>query len=101
MKDEELFQEILKTIESIGKVQYSGFGMSTKNSLQVTHEIIDIFNKEKIRFAKEFANFVGDRPLPEYSASTNKWRWWDNTERDYKYATTEELIEQFSSTNKG
>ena len=42
-----------------------------------------------------FANFVGDRPLPEYSKSTNKWRWWDNSLRDYKYATTEDLIETF------
>lgn len=46
-------------------------------------------------FAVLFANFIGDRPLPEYSASTNKWRWWDNNLRDYKYATTEDLLSQF------
>ncbi len=46
-------------------------------------------------FAVLFANFIGDRPLPEYSASTNKWRWWDNSLRDYQYETTEDLLSQF------
>ena len=46
-------------------------------------------------FAIQFANFIGNRPLPEYSASTNKWRWWDNSSRYYKYATTEDLLSQF------
>jgi len=46
-------------------------------------------------FAIQFANFVGDRPLPEYSKSTNKWRYWDNSTRDYKYATTEDFLAQF------
>lgn len=45
--------------------------------------------------AVEFANFVGDRPLPEYSKSTNQWRWWDNSKREYAYATTEELYQLF------
>jgi len=42
-----------------------------------------------------FANFVGNRPLPEYSESTNKWRWWDNSKRDYDYATTEDLYSKY------
>jgi hypothetical protein len=46
-------------------------------------------------FAVLFANFIGDRPLPEYSASTNKWRWWDNNLKDYQYSTTEDLLEIF------
>jgi hypothetical protein len=47
------------------------------------------------RHAIEFANFIGDRPIPEYSKSTNKWRWWSNEKRDYEYATTEQLYKIF------
>jgi len=43
----------------------------------------------------EFANFIGDRAMPEYSKSINKWRWWDNSKRDYKTATTEELLSEW------
>ena len=46
-------------------------------------------------FAVQFANFIGNRPLPEYSKSENKWRYWDNPTRDYKYATTEDFLAQF------
>ena len=38
-----------------------------------------------------FANFIGNRPLSEYSKSKNKWRWWSNEKRQYEFATTEEL----------
>jgi len=46
----------------------------------------------------DFANFIGDRPLPEYSKSTNKWRWWDNDKREYKYATTEQLLSEWKKS---
>lgn len=45
----------------------------------------------------DFANFIGNRPLPEYSKSTNKWRWWNNDTREYQYASTEELLSKFES----
>ena len=48
-------------------------------------------------FAIGFANWVGDRPLPEYSKSTNEWRWWNNKNKGYDYATTEQLLEMFTS----
>lgn len=48
----------------------------------------------------DFANFIGNRPLPEYSKSTNKWRWWDNDKRDYAYATTEQLMEAWKNQLK-
>jgi hypothetical protein len=47
-----------------------------------------------------FANFVGNRPLPEYSESLNLWRWWDNDSRKYKTATTEQLFEMYLNTLK-
>jgi len=47
------------------------------------------------RFAILFANHVGNRSMPEYSKSSNKWRWWDNHLRDYKFGTTEDLMAQF------
>jgi hypothetical protein len=50
-------------------------------------------------FAVSFANFVGDRPLPEYSVSTNEWRWWDNELLNYKYGSTEDLLNQFIVNN--
>jgi hypothetical protein len=46
----------------------------------------------------DFANFIGDRPLPEYSKSINKWRWWDNNLRDYKTASTEELLSEWEKS---
>jgi hypothetical protein len=45
--------------------------------------------------AVEFANFIGDRPIPEYSKSTNMWRWWNNEKRDYEFATTEQLYTEY------
>lgn len=50
--------------------------------------------------AVAFANFVGDRPLPEYSKSTNMWRWWSNEKRDYEYATTEQLYSLYTKSLK-
>jgi len=60
------------------------------------------FNADRIKIIRElmeeeavrFANFVGNRPLPEYSESTNKWRWWSNKKRGYEFATTEQLYQQ-------
>ena len=46
----------------------------------------------------DFANFIGDRPLPEYSKSTNKWRWWNNNTRAYDYATTEQLLDAWKKS---
>lgn len=55
-------------------------------------------NKQKDT-AIAFANFVGNRPLPEYSQSTNNWRWWNNDTRTYNFGTTEELYDQFIKEN--
>lgn len=51
------------------------------------------------QFAMLFANFIGNRPLSEYSESTDKWRWWDNATRDYKYGSTADLMAQFVVSN--
>ena len=58
------------------------------------------FKKAKEEFAIDFAKFIGDRPIPEYSKSTDKWRWWDNNSREYKYSTTNELLTEWGKTNK-
>ena len=49
-------------------------------------------NPDVIKSLIDFGNFIGDRPLPEYSKSTNKWRWWNNDTRTYSYASTEDLL---------
>ena len=59
-------------------------------------ELIKENNQQLINFAK----YVGDRALPEYSKSTDKWRWWDNDTRNYKYSTTKELLTDWIKTNK-
>lgn len=63
------------------------------------NEAAELYAEQK---AKEesilFANFIGNRPLPEYSESTNQWRWWNNETREYNYATTEQLYEQFKNS---
>lgn len=52
---------------------------------------------EWVSDAVEFANFIGDRALPEYSKSTNQWRWWDNDKPGYETATTEQLYTLFKT----
>jgi len=65
--------------------------------------IMELFNQlhpsptPDVTEAVEFANFIGDRPLPEYSKSTKLWRWWDNDTRQYKFANTEELYSLFKN----
>lgn len=59
----------------------------------ITKRLAQIEESKMVAIA--FANFVGNRPLPEYSESTNKWRWWNNDTREYNFATTEELFDLF------
>ncbi len=77
------------------------FSINCKNPnylLSVLSQAAELYAEQK---AKEesilFANFIGNRPLPEYSESINQWRWWNNETREYNYATTEQLYEQFKS----
>jgi hypothetical protein len=42
-----------------------------------------------------FSKFIGNRPLPEYSESTDLWRWWDNDFVMYRTATTEQLYTEY------
>lgn len=66
--------------------------------LQPKHKELTVaFEHELSQQLINFANFIGDRPLPEYSKSTDTWRWWDNTTRKYKYASTKELLEEFGN----
>ena len=55
-------------------------------------ELMDEFAQQQ---SIDFAKFIGDRPIPEYSKSTDKWRWWDNNDREYKYSTTNELLTEW------
>lgn len=63
--------------------------------LQLKGVITEAISKHEHSNLIEFANFIGNRAFPEYSKSTNKWMWWDNDIREYKYASTEELLEAF------
>ena len=80
---------------SIGQQVMSDF--SDKELTKLGMQQTNAMNTEQENDAVEFANFIGDRPLPEYSKSTNQWRWWDNSKRDYEYATTQELYNIYSS----
>lgn len=59
-------------------------------------ELIEKKNKELVDFAK----FIGNRPLPEYSKSIDKWRWLNNNKREYQFANTDELLREWGKTNK-
>lgn len=62
-------------------------------------EYCEQFAKHQNKELIEFAKFIGDRPLPEYSKSTDKWRWWDIDSREYKYSTTTGLLAAWVKTN--
>lgn len=49
----------------------------------------------RIEYSKPYSDGSGDRIKVSYSKSENKWRYWDNSTRDYKYATTEDFLAQF------
>lgn len=58
--------------------------------------MIKAINNKMYESLISFANFIGNRSLPEYSKSTNMWRWWDNDTKSYSFATTEELLTEWT-----
>ena len=69
-----------------------------KREANLVHDIKALSIADVRKSLIDFANFIGDRPLPEYSKSINKWRWWDNNLRDYKTASTEELLSEWEKS---
>lgn len=76
-----------KLIVEVNNVEWDGEGNPLYSFSQMKNAMSD--------YAILFANWIGDRPLPEYSKSTNEWRWWNNKNKGYDYATTEKLLEMF------
>lgn len=65
------------------------------NKIKSTHPALE--GKEK---CIAFAEWVGDRPFPEYSRLTKLWKWYDSSTRLATYSTTEELYKEFLTTNQ-
>lgn len=55
---------------------------------------------DRDQFAIGFAEWVGNRPLPEFSESTKTWRWWNNDTLKYEFATTSELLDLYKQSLK-
>lgn len=83
--------------ETIPLENWSKNSDGTSTPIKIIHfsNPVAVERKEEGEEAIAFANFVGNRPLPEYSESTNQWRWWSNEKKEYEFATTEQLYEIF------
>lgn len=104
-QDEALYRKIMKAIEKQCSDFDSYDGETTTASLnnleKAAKAITDICNREKVRFAKELSQWLGENKWA-YSNSANTWYNRGNSEAKSGYVSIDELIEQFSfTTNKG
>ena len=89
MKAEEFLEELAKNLDQ--RV------FRTVDKVYCEASVVQEFAEHQ---SIEFAKFIGERPIPEYSKSTDKWRWWDNNRWEYKYATTNELLTEWLKIKK-